>query len=511
MPSQTSYVLSLDGGTTGATAFILSLNGKSQEILASVTIDFKQHYPKNNWVEHDLNQIWEAFQRAILRAVSEAKTKDSNFDLKKLSCLGLTNQRETLCLFSAKDSAPLSKAIVWQCKRSYSICKDLKSQGLEPVIKEKTGLLLDPYFTGTKLKWLLDNKPELKEQIINGKALLGTIDTFLLHKLTGGSSYYTEPSNASRTLLYNIKEKKWDTELLDIMGGLKPKNLPEVRDSNSLFGKTKGNLVLPDGIDITGILGDQQASLFGHTCFNYGESKCTYGTGTFFLMNTGDKIVSSNQGLLSTIAYQINGKVSYALEGSCFIAGAAVGFLRDNLKLIDKAKDTGNIPKSTKASPNIYFVPALSGLGAPYWEPSAKGALLGLTRSSSKEEIIKACLEGICFQVEDLLDVFRKEASITLDKLFVDGGATSNEILMTDQAYISNLEVIRPKIIEATAYGAAAIAAYGKGLISSLEELKEQKTYDRSFKAKLSDHEADLRELKLRNWKKAIEAVKIFS
>lgn len=501
-----NFILSIDQGTTGTTAFILNLNPGSHEVLSSATVNFKQYYPKSDWVEHDLNEIWTSCEKAIEEAIILAASKNNFFKKEDLKTIGITNQRETLCVFS-KDGDPLHPAIVWQCKRSSKICEELKASGLEPEVKEKTGLLLDPYFTGTKLKWLIDNKPDLGEKIRSGEALVGTIDTFLLYKLTGGKSFATEPSNASRTLLYNIKERKWDETLLKIMGDIPESSLPKVLSSNSLFGKTRGVSSLPDGISISGVLGDQHASLFGHACFNYGESKCTYGTGAFFLMNTEDKIIRSKEGLLTTVAWELNGKISYALEGSCFIAGAAVGFLRDNLGLIKKAKETGFIPKDTQAAPELYFVPALCGLGAPYWKPDVKGALLGLTRSTSKDQIIKACLEGICFQVEDLLGVFRKEASLPLSKLNVDGGACANEILMNTQAYLSNLEVLRPKILEATAYGAALIAAYGSGIIKNLENLRKQKDPEESFKVTVSAEEVLLRDEKLTQWKKAINSL----
>lgn len=512
MNAKSHFVLSLDAGTTGVTAFLLSFTPSGeQKILASKTVDFKQYYPEATWVEHDLDEIWEATTQATKQACLKASQKDSGFHKSKIKSVGITNQRETLCLFSRREGKPLRKAIVWQCKRSLSLCEDLKKEGLEPLIKKKTGLLLDPYFTGTKLKWVLENEPEIKRKLESGEGLIGTIDTYLLYKLTRGKSFATEPSNASRTLLYNIEQNKWDPELLELMGSPNKDSLPEVLDSNSFFGKTLGLPFLPDGISINGILGDQQAALFGHTCFEFGESKCTYGTGAFFLMNTKEKLIQSTQGLLTTVASQIDGKVSYALEGSCFIAGAAVGFLRDNLGLIQTAQETGNLPEATEAAPDIYFVPALAGLGAPHWKPAAKGAFLGLTRSTSKDQMIKACLEGICFQVEDLLAVFRKEASFPIKQLSVDGGATANNVLMLTQAFISNLEVHRPKVIEATAYGAATLAAYGCGIVENLEDLKRQRSLERRFVPSSNEKMEALRQEQLRGWSQALKAVELFA
>lgn len=505
------YILALDQGTTGSTALIVDISNKnSHKIISQGTVDFKQHYPKADWVEHDLEDIWNSCIEAIKKALSLAQEKNSSFKVHEIKTIGITNQRETLCVFSRENGSALHPAIVWQCKRSLQICSELKEQGLEDEIKDKTGLLLDPYFTGTKIKWLMENEPNLRSKILSGKALLGTIDTFLLYRLTREQSFFTEPSNASRTLLYNLKEKKWDHSLLEIMGGIPESSLPRILDSHGHFGVTKGVSVLPDGISIHGILGDQQASLFGHKCFDYGESKCTYGTGAFFLMNTKDKIIKSHKGLLTTVAWQLNGDSSYALEGSCFIAGAAVSFLRDNLKLIQTVEESSHIPPNTEASPHLYYVPALCGLGAPHWKPEVKGAFLGLTRSTSREQIIKACLEGICFQVEDLLSVFRQEASCKLESLCVDGGASSNDLLMEIQAYLSNLKVTRPKIIETTAYGAALMAAYGTGLASDLKNLKSLKDYDKTFKPDHSKESQKLKEEKLTQWSKALSLLKAF-
>lgn len=499
------FVLSLDQGTTGTTALLFDLGVTAHQLISEGTNDFSQHYPSSDWVEHDLEEILNSCEEAIRECLVTAKKKFPTFNEKKIKTIGITNQRETLCVFEKNSGKPLRKAIVWQCKRSAKICEDLKKNDLEKTIQNKTGLLLDPYFSGTKIKWILENEKTISKKIHSGEALLGTIDTFLLYWLTAGKSFFTEPSNASRTLLYNIKEKKWDKDLLSIMGDIPEASLPEVIPSDSFFGKTKGLSFLPDNIPIHGILGDQQASLFGQACFKKGDSKCTYGTGAFFLMNTGKSPVLSNEGLLTTVAWDLTKEgTSYALEGSCFIAGAAVGFLRDNLCMINHAKETSEIKEDTEAAPQIYFVPALTGLGAPYWKPKARGILLGLTRSTTKEQIIKATLEGICFQVEDLLATFKKESGFELKELCVDGGAAANEILMKTQSYLSQLKILRPEILESTAYGAALISAYGSGFIKNLEELKKQKTIEKTFEMKLTKEEQGKRKQKLEGWKKAV-------
>ncbi len=504
-PHDPHFVLSLDQGTTGTTAILFDLGTTPHYLVSEGSKDFPQHYPSSDWVEHDLEEILNSCEEAMRECLIKAKKKFPTFKETQIKTIGITNQRETICVFEKNSGKPLRKAIVWQCKRSAKICEDLKKNDLEKKFQNKTGLLLDPYFTGTKIKWILENEKTISKKIKSGEALLGTIDTFLLYWLTGGKSFFTEPSNASRTLLYNIKEKKWDKELLSLLGDIPETSLPEVIHSDSLFGKTKGLSFLPDNISIHGILGDQQASLFGQTCFKKGDSKCTYGTGAFFLMNTGKSPVLSKEGLLTTIAWDLKKEgMSYALEGSCFIAGAAVGFLRDNLHMIDHVKETGEIKEDTEAAPHIYFVPALTGLGAPYWKPKARGILLGLTRSTTKEQIIKATLEGICFQVEDLLATFKKESGLELKELCVDGGATANEILMKTQSYLSQLKILRPEILESTAYGAALISAYGSGFIKNLEDLKKQKTIGKSFDVKLTQEEQEQRKEKLEGWKKAV-------
>ncbi len=501
------YILALDQGTSSTRAIIFELTKNKHKVLAQAGIPFKQHYPKQDWVEHDLEEIWDSCLKAIKKAITLCEEKETTFKANHIKALALTNQRETLCVFSKKNGKPLHPAIVWQCKRSINICEDLKKEkNLEEQIRKKTGLFLDPYFTGTKLKWLMTEKESIKKKIVSGEAFIGTIDTYLLYRLTNAKSFFTEPSNASRTLLYNIKEKKWDDELLKIMGDIPITALPEILDSDALFGQTQNLQELPDGIPIHGILGDQQAALFGQKCFDYGESKCTYGTGAFFLMQTKEKCLENQSGLLTTVAWQIKGELSYALEGSCFITGAAVSFLRDNFEIIDHVNKT-ELKNKVEASPHLYFVPSLCGLGAPWWRAEVKGAFLGLTRSTSKEQMIQACLEGICFQVEDLISVFRKEASLDLKKLSVDGAACANNLLMKTQAHLSNLTLVKPEILETTAYGAALMAAHGCELVSlgHLKTLKNKATF---FKP--TEQNEKQRQKKLNKGQQAISALKLF-
>jgi len=500
------YVLAIDQGTTGSTVLIVRTNpDQSSQIVSKATVDFEQHYPKPSWVEHDLHQIWSSVEAAANKAVDLAKT-DKAFTKDKIVAIGITNQRETLCVFDAVSSQPDCNAIVWQCKRSTDICETLKKNGFEKTIKEKTGLVLDPYFSGTKITWLMENKPEIRERLESGKAILGTIDTFLIHKLTGGKVHATEASNASRTLLYNIHKGEWDLELLDILKVTNHACLPCVKDSSGDFGSTLNLSFLPDGIPITGVLGDQQAALAGQTCFSVGEAKCTYGTGAFLLLNTGEIAETSANGLLTTIAWQLDGKVTYALEGSSFIAGAAIQFLRDQLQILENSCDSESLSKNEAAAPHLYFVPTLSGLGAPYWEPNVQGALLGLTRGTTKGQIIRAAIEGISFQVYDLVKAMAADSSEDLKILRVDGGACANDLLMQIQSNYLNVEVERPRDVETTALGAAMFAALGVGIFRSLDELKGARKIEKVFVPSTVSTDTHLK-----GWKRAIEAVRVFA
>lgn len=507
------YILAIDQGTTSSRALIvrfeITAKRKGASIIGKGTKEFQQYFPSPGFVEHNLDEIWDSVKKSVKVAVTEAKKCDKHFNVKKISSIGITNQRETLCVFDPVSSKPLRKAIVWQCKRSKDICTNLKKKGLEKEIKAKTGLVLDPYFSGSKITWIIENDLKIKRLLQNRKALLGTIDSFLIYKLTNGKSHVTEASNASRTLLFNIKTGAWDKDLLKIFKVPHIDNLPTVKDSADQFGVTKRLGFLPDGIPITGVLGDQQAALAGQKCYKQGEAKCTYGTGAFLLLNCGSKAIRSRHGLITTVAWSLKGKLTYALEGSSFIAGAAVQFLRDNLSLIKSASETERLAKNAKASPRMFFVPSLTGLGVPYWDPHAEGAFLGLNRGTTKQEIIRATLEGICFQVNDLINSIKEE--INMKKLHVDGGATINNVLMSIQANISHINIIRPKNLETTAFGAALFSALGHGLFHSLEEMKSIADQEHIFKP---DNKKGAQAVRIRNlaaWKRAIRAVRTFA
>lgn len=506
------YILAIDQGTTGTTAVILDVtNPSGYKVVSQTNLQIKQYYPKEDWVEHDLDDIWDSTLKAIRKSIEEATHLGQGFQKNKIIAIGITNQRETLCVFDRKSKKPLSKAIVWQCKRSQSICKSLKDQGIEEDIIQRTGLVLDPYFTGTKIKWLMDNNPAIKSQMKTGSLCLSTIDSFIVHQLTDGASFVTEPSNASRTLLYNIKDKKWDTTLLGHMGITNSSVLPKVCNSSDLFGKTKGLDCLPDGIPITAVLGDQQAALAGQGGFHPFDVKCTYGTGAFLLQNTGEKVVHSAHGLLTTVAWSLDDDFTYALEGSCFIAGAAVQFLKENLNLITSSRQTSKIPSSTVAAPHIYFVPSLAGLGAPWWEPKCKGAMFGLTRSSSKEQIIKATLEGIALQVQDVLAALADDTGVSIKELKVDGGAAANDLLMNLQADFSQTKILRPRQLESTAIGVGLLAGLKVGLYSKLTDIEQAIDIEQTFVPEKSKEADIIRHEKLSGWKRAVQAVKMFS
>jgi glycerol kinase len=501
----TKNIIAIDQGTTGSTVLMIDFNEpKNPQIVGKSTTDFPQHFPQSGWVEHDLDEIW----RSITTSLNSVFTKKSKAQEKfTIAGIGITNQRETLCVFEKGTGKPLCRAIVWQCKRSEAICHELKEKGLEPLFRKKTGLLLDPYFTGTKLTWLLRENNDVAKALKEGSALIGTIDSWLLYRLTGGAVHATDPSNASRTLMFNILTKEWDQELLNHLE-VPRLVLPEIKDSSGIFGYTKGCDELPDGIPISGILGDQQAALAGQTCFQIGEAKCTYGTGAFVLTNTGQVPKFSNQGLLTTVAWSIQGEYTYALEGSSFIAGAAVQFIRDQLGLIVHSEEASRIDPKATASPEIYFVPALAGLGAPWWNPKAKGAFLGLTRGTSKEQLIRATLEGIAFQVYDLLIAMQKDFGENISVLRVDGGASGNPQLMQFQADLLNIVVDRPKNIETTALGAAMFAALGVNIFKHLDELRHARTKDHDFIGEMTDSQ---RATHLKGWKRAINAITLFS
>jgi len=467
------YILSIDQGTTGTTAVIVDLN--NLKIVAKNNQEFPQIFPKPGRVEHNLNEIWNTVKDTISRVI-----ESSNISVNDIKAIGITNQRETVCAFN-KEGRPLANAIVWQDRRTHEFCRSVESKQKE-IIRLKTGLPMDPYFSASKIRWLIQNNEQVKEALSNDDCLFGTIDTYLLYRLSGCESFATEPSNASRTLLYNIEESRWDRELAKFFE-VPLNTLPEVQSSFGIFGKTAGLSFLPDGISISGILGDQQAALFGQAGFEKGMSKCTYGTGAFYLVNTGEKLQRSSHGLLTTVAYQENGKNYYALEGSSYIAGAAVQWLRDNLKIIRSSSEVEALAKKADdaSMENILFLPFFTGIGSPYWVADSQAALIGLTRDTENSQIARACLEGITLSINDLVRSVEKDLNQKIPELRVDGGGVVNDLMMSMQSAFSNLKVVRPKVIETTAFGAACAAAIGANLMTKgdiSENWKSEKVFE---------------------------------
>jgi glycerol kinase len=501
-----SFILSFDQGTTGTTVLLFELVDRSAPRLISKGYhQIKQHYPQPGWVEHDLEDIWSGIRSACLSAIAQASAEHRSFHVNKIAAIGITNQRETLCVLDRQTGKPLHHAIVWQCKRSAQICSRLGSHKKE--ISQRTGLVLDPYFTASKITWLLENVAAVKRQILDGNALCGTIDAFLLYRMTGREVFATEASNASRTLLFDIHKGTYDADLLKLFGLKDAACLPEVKNSAGQFGKTKGLDFLPDGIPITGILGDQQAALAGQACFANGEAKCTYGTGAFLLTNTGQTPIVSKSGQLTTVAWRLDNNLYYALEGASFVAGAAVQFLRDELQMIPSSRDSEAVALSATASPHLYFVPALSGLGSPHWEPNARGAIVGLTRDTNKPSLVRACLEGIAFQISDLLDAMHADFPGLGREIRVDGGASANNLLMQMQADFSGMTVDRPALIETTAAGAMLFAALGAGVYKDLKQLASLRVADRQFLPASSSKLGMQKE----GWRWAIKSVQTFA
>ncbi|OUR92921.1 glycerol kinase [Halobacteriovorax marinus] len=467
-----NYILSIDQGTTGTTAVLI--NAKSLEFVDKVNKEFPQIFPRPSWVEHNLNDIWQTVEETIREILNK-----NNLNTKDIECIGITNQRETTCAFS-KDGKPLANAIVWQDRRTSEFCDSIKDKSEH--IRDLTGLPIDPYFSGTKMRWLLQNSEEVIKAYKEDNLLFGTIETFLLYKLTGNLIHKTEASNASRTLLMDISECKWSDELLEIFSVPKS-TLPEICDSFCEFGKTKGLSFLPDGIKITGMLGDQQSALFGQAGLSTGDMKCTYGTGAFMLLNTGTEIKKSQNGLLTTVAYKENGKAHYALEGSTYICGAAVQWLRDNLKLFESSPEVEQLAKKVEnlaEMEHVMFLPFFTGIGSPHWNAEAKAALIGLTRDTGTHHIARACLDGMALSINDLINAMVADTGSPIESLKVDGGAVANNLLMNIQATISNIEIIRPKITETTAFGAALAAAIGAGIIKK-EKVLDLWQKDTSF------------------------------
>jgi len=492
------YILAIDQGTTSTRAILFNKKG---EILSSSQKDIKMFYDKQDSIEQDPNDIWMSVLSTMAQCLMTAEILPE-----EVASIGITNQRETTVLWNRLTGQPVYRAIVWQSKQSNAICEDLLERGLNDTFKNKTGLLIDPYFSGTKIKWAIDHVDGVKQLMDEGNLMFGTIDSWLIYKLSGNKEHKTDYTNASRTLLYNIFEQKWDEELLDILG-ISPTILPAVHDSNSVFGKTSRNTFFGYEIPIAGVLGDQQAALFGQTCFNPGDIKNTYGTGCFMLMNTGKENAISKNGLLTTIGYAIDGKITYALEGSVFVAGSAIQWLRDQLEFFPEAKESEQLAMDVEDNFGVVVVPAFAGLGTPYWDADAKGAIFGLTRGTNKSHITRATLESLAYQTKDIIDCMAKDSGISPASLKVDGGASMNNFLMQFQSDILNIEIVRPKIAESTALGAAFISGLAVGLYEDLDEIKQYIQEDQTFQPAMKQ---STREKLYHKWQIAIEATRKF-
>ncbi|WP_339170041.1 glycerol kinase GlpK [Anoxybacillus sp. FSL W8-1294] len=492
------YILALDQGTTSSRAILFNQKG---EIVHIAQKEFTQYFPQPGWVEHNPNEIWGSILAVIATVLSEAAVEP-----KQIAAIGITNQRETTVVWDKQTGQPIYNAIVWQSRQTAQICEQLKQAGYDEVFREKTGLLIDAYFSGTKVKWILDHVAGAREKAERGELLFGTIDTWLTWKLSGGKAHVTDYSNASRTLMFNIYEQRWDDELLGILQVPKAM-LPDVRPSSEIYAHTAPYHFFGQEVPIAGIAGDQQAALFGQACFEEGMAKNTYGTGCFMLMNTGEKAVQSNHGLLTTIAWGIDGKVEYALEGSIFVAGSAIQWLRDGLRMIKEAKDSEAYATKVQSTDGVYVVPAFVGLGTPYWDSDVRGAVFGLTRGTTKEHFIRATLESLAYQTKDVLTAMEADAGITLKTLRVDGGAVKNNFLMQFQSDILGVPVERPVVNETTALGAAYLAGLAVGYWQSREEIAKQWNIDRAFEPKMN---ADTQQRLYDGWKKAVRAAQAF-
>ncbi len=486
------YIMALDQGTTSSRAILFDKEGN---VVATSQKEFTQFYPKVGWVEHNPMEIWGS-QSGVMREVLET----NSIRPEEVCAIGITNQRETTIVWEKSTGKPVYNAIVWQCRRTSEICDELKEKGYEKLIKDKTGLILDAYFSATKIKWILDNIEGAREKAENGELLFGTVDTWLIWNLTRGKVHVTDYTNAARTMLYNIKELKWDDEILEILD-IPKSMLPDVKPSSYVYGHTDEGMLSGAQIPIAGCAGDQQAALFGQTCFEEGSAKNTYGTGCFMLMNTGENIVESKHGLLTTIAWGVDGKVEYALEGSIFIGGASIQWLRDELRVLYDAKQSEFYANSVKDTNGVYVVPAFAGLGAPYWDMYARGAIMGLTRGANRAHLVRATLESIAYQVKDVLNAMQEDSGLKLKDLRVDGGASSNNFLMQFQSDILDVNIDRPKVVETTALGAAYLAGLAVEFYNNKDEIKKSWIIDREFIPNMSD---DKRNLLYKGWKKAV-------
>lgn len=504
MSSEEKYIMAIDQGTTSSRAIIFNKKG---EKIASSQKEFPQIFPQAGWVEHNANQIWNSVQSVIAGAFIESSIKPG-----QIEAIGITNQRETTVVWDKKTGLPIYNAIVWQSRQTAPIADQLKQEGHTNMIHEKTGLVIDAYFSATKVRWILDHVPGAQERAEKGELLFGTIDTWLVWKLTDGLVHVTDYSNAARTMLYNIKELKWDDEILELLN-IPKAMLPEVKSNSEVYGKTTPFHFYGGEVPISGMAGDQQAALFGQLAFEPGMVKNTYGTGSFIIMNTGEEMQLSQNNLLTTIGYGINGKVHYALEGSIFIAGSAIQWLRDGLRMIETSSESEGLAQSSTSDDEVYVVPAFTGLGAPYWDSNARGSVFGLTRGTSKEDFVKATLQSIAYQVRDVIDTMQVDSGIDIQQLRVDGGAAMNNLLMQFQADILGIDIARAKNLETTALGAAFLAGLSVGYWESMDELKElnatglnatgqlfQATMNESRKEKL-----------YKGWRKAVKATQVFA
>jgi len=490
-----AYLLALDQGTTSSRAIVFDDAGA---VVGVAQREFKQHFPKPGWVEHDPEEIWTSQLDVAVEVLRQLKLQPAD-----ITAIGITNQRETTLLWDRSTGKPIHNAIVWQDRRTSGRCDELRAAGCEPMIREKTGLLIDPYFSGTKIAWLLENVPGARQSAEAGQLACGTIDAWLAYKLTAGKLHITDASNASRTLLMNIHTGDWDDELLKCLGV--PRGvLPEIRSSSEVYGEVASSLPLA-GMKLAGLIGDQQGALFGQTCFEVGAAKNTYGTGCFMLMNTGRKVVESKHKLLSTVAWKMNGATEYALEGAVFIGGAAVGWLRDGLGVIKSSSDVEALANSVPDSGGVSFVPAFTGLGAPDWDPYARGAIIGITRGTTTGHLARAALDGIALQVADLLEGMHNDLGEELSELRVDGGASVNDTLMQIQADVLQIPVVRPQVTETTALGAAYLAGLATGVWPNRDAIRQQWKIDKRFEPNISADEAASRRA---TWRRAVDRAK---
>lgn len=491
----TRHILAIDQGTTGSTALVMDTNGNT---LGRANREFAQHFPKPGWVEHDAEEIWQSVEGAVREAMRAARVVGE-----EIAAIGITNQRETTLLWDRETGAQVHRAIVWQDRRTADRCAKLKAAGHEAAVRERTGLVLDPYFSGTKLAWMLDEVSGAREKAESGELAFGTIDSFLVWRLAGANRdapHVTDVTNASRTLLMNLEARTWDTTQCELLG-VPSACLPRIVPSAGRVGETQGLSFLPDGIPISGLAGDQHAALFGQACLEPGQVKCTYGTGAFVVMNTGSQVVRSRFGLLSTLGWQIGDEVVYALEGSAFIAGAAVQWLRDGLGLIQSAKETEALARSVEDSGGVYFVPALAGLGAPYWDPDARGLICGLTRGTTRAHLVRATLESIALEVTDLVRAMGDDLEKPLSLMRVDGGAAANDLLMQLQSDLAGVTVERPSDLETTARGAAMLAGIGAGLFKDARDAAKMVKIQDQFRVTIDGPE---RERRLEGWRDAV-------